>query len=411
MFLSNALWRNGDYLRFRAARLVSLLGSQLSWIAYPLLVLGLGYGAAPAGAVASCWLIARAAFRLPGGHAADKFDRRLLMLTMDVIRVVAVGTIPLTAALHGLSYPQLLVVAIIDSAGCSFFDPAATAIVRDIVPTENRTTAMSQSQAISASVSLIGPALGGLLYELGRMLPFIFDAASYALSALLLISIRIRPARTSGGGADRRMTAGLRWLWQRPSMVRVLIFVAVINFVGSATSVAVVVVLRERGVAAGSIGVVLACAGAGGVVGAALARRLIDWLGTRVYATIGVLWAVGFASVAVAPSAWVIGPVLVILFVCSPAAAVLLGTTTLSEVPRDLLGRVSTAQQLMASSLASVGPILAGLCLQAAGVAPTWLILAACCLAVTLYLAVPARAARPRSATAEDQPSVYTEQR
>jgi predicted MFS family arabinose efflux permease len=396
-----ALWRNADYLRFRTARAVSLLGSGLSWIAYPLLVLSLGGNAAEAGLVASCVLVTRAVCRLPGGQAADRFDRRALMLAADLVRLIAVGSIPLAALWHGLGYPQLLAVAVIEGVCSAFFDPAAAGLVRDLVPREQMTAALAQAQAVGAAADLLGPVLGGALFELSRLLPFTLDAASYGLSALLLLGLAARPAPAAGPASDRRVTAGLRWLAGQPGLMKVLILVGVINFVAAAASVAVVVTLRQGGTAPSAIGAVLTSVGVGGIVGSWLAPRIIARLSPlRLYLAVGAVWTAGLTSFAIAPTPWVVGPALGLMLVFAPAAGVMLGTMTLGEAPRDLLGRVSTAEQVATSSLATAGPLLGGVLLEVVGVAPMWLILAGCCLGASVLLGVPMRARRRPPAAA-----------
>jgi predicted MFS family arabinose efflux permease len=411
------LSRNRSYLRYRAARTVSVLGSQLSGIAYPLLVLHLGGSAVEAGAVSSCWLVSRAVCRLPAGQLADRLNRRWLMIGTDVIRLIAVGTIPLAAAWNDLTYPQLVIVAILEGAATSAFEPASSALVRDLVPAAELSRALGQGQGLTAAASLAGPALGGLSYGLNPVLPFIADASSYGLSAVLLLAVRVPwsrlaapaadateisgpgrsgPDRSSpdrsgsvgsadaGREADQRVTAGLRWLWSKPAVMRVLAFAAVINLVATATQVAVIVILRQRGTSADVIGVVMACLGGGAIVGALLSRHIMEWLDPpRLCLAIGAAWIAGFSTFALVSSPWVFGPLLAIMFLLAPPAGVMLGTITLGQAPRNMLGRVTTAEQTVTNSLVIAGPALAGLLLEALGVSSLWLILGACCLLVT----------------------------
>src|SRR5437868_3995572 len=102
---SPSLWRNRDYRRFRTALLVSELGSKLTYVAYPLMVLHLTGNLAETGLVATCGLIAATASLLPGGHLADRVGRRSLMVAMDLVRLVVVGTVPLSYVLGHLYYP------------------------------------------------------------------------------------------------------------------------------------------------------------------------------------------------------------------------------------------------------------------------------------------------------------------
>ena len=222
------------------------------------------------------------------------------------------------------------------------------------------------------------------------MAPFAIDAASYGVSALLLLRLAVRAPRPDRGAVtDRRATAGMRWLWSRPGIMRMLLFVALINLVGQGIEVMIIISLRERGVGSTAIGITLACIGVGGIGGSLLATRLTRWLGqSRIFVAIGVAWTAGFVAIAAAPGPYVIGPVLVLLFTCVPAAVVVLGVATVKEAPRDLLGRVSTAEKVATSSLATLGPILASVCLQGIGISPTWLVMCGGCVIATMVLLV-----------------------
>lgn len=408
-----SLWHNREYLRYRAGRLVSVLGSQLSGLAFPLLVLALGGSALEVGVLASFALFVKLGSQLPGGYLADRYSRRGLMITADLVRVVAYGSIPLAAALGRPPYAQLLVIAVIDGAGAAVFSAAATAALRDLVPAAQIPKAISQTQVTMGTMALIGPVLGGLCFAASRMLPFILDACSYLLSAVLLAGLAARPGALTAVGegrqrAGQQMSAGLRWLRGQPGLLRIVAFGAALNLAATAAQVTAVVGLRERGTPAGVIGIVMACTGSGMVAGAFAGRRIVAWLGpVRLYLVAGTVWTAGLAVCAIHPSAPVIGPVLALLCLLSPASGIALAQATLGQAPPHLLGRVGTSAQMLGSTLAAIGPLLAGLALRSLGTTPVWVMLGALCLTATVVAILPlAIAARPRAgADRAPQPS------
>jgi predicted MFS family arabinose efflux permease len=375
----HGLRRNSDFQRYSAAQAVSVLGSRLSFLAFPLLVLSLHGSAAQAGLIASCTLVARTACQLPAGQVADRFDRRRLMLGCDLVCLAAMGGVALMVSVHTTYFPLLLVVAVVSTVSDTFFSPAASVVVRDLVSENQLTEALGRSQTNSAAASLVGPLLGGWLFTVGPVVPFACDAVSYGLSAVLILGITRRPAEASAVGlADRRLTAGLRWLARQPMLQRVLLFAAVINLVGAATDVAIVVSLRGHGASGTVIGAVMACAGVGGLAGAAVSSRLVRLVGpARLLVLIGACWTGGFVVFAVFPgSAWVAGTVLVLLLALSPAAVVVIGQSLLGGVPKELMGRVGAAASLLMAGLSALGPVLVGAGFELAGQARTWLLLA-----------------------------------
>ncbi|MEO9236635.1 MAG: MFS transporter, partial [Jatrophihabitantaceae bacterium] len=365
-------------------------GSQLSVIAFPLLVLSLGSSVAQAGLVGTCSLLTRLVFRLPGGHLADRCDRRMLMVATDLIRLVAVGSIPLAAGLGRLGFGQLLVVAIIEGTATAAFSPAAGVAVRDVVSRDEMADALGKIQATSATALLVGPALGGWLFSVDRILPFTVDALSYALSAVLLLRLRVRPERAPVAERDDRLTAGLRWLRGQPALLWVLLFVGTLNFTGAALEVGVVLVLRQHGTSSSSIGIVMACLGVGSIAGALVASRIIKVLAAgRLLLVIGLIWTAGFVVLASQPPLPVTGLVLVLLLLVTPAAGIQLGEAIMVNTPRDLLGRVNTAIGTVTAGLASLGPLLVGLTVAGFGGRVTWLVLAGVDAGVTLIAGLP----------------------
>jgi len=386
---------NRDYVLLWSAAAISNLGSRLSVIAFPLLVLSLGGTAAQAGAVGSCSLIAGLALRLPGGHIADLVDRRRLMLGADLVRLLALGSIPAAGALHRLGYPQLLVAAVVEGATSVLFGPAAGIALRDVVPKDRLTEAFAMSQARNAAIDLIGPALGGLLFGVDRFLPFTVDAATYGVSAVLLLGIRRPGARDRSTRGESGLAAGLVWLWRRPEVMRILLFASAVNLTGAAAELVVVVSLRGHGASGSTIGLVMACAGGGAVVGSVLALRIIAALPSALlFVVSGATWALGFLVFAVSGSPWVIGAFLVAMLMLAPAGGIRLGQVTYGQAPADILGRVSTAEQLATAGLASVGPLLAGVAVQSIGASSTWVVMAAICTAAAAIAAAPVRRSR-----------------
>ncbi|WP_424217578.1 MFS transporter (plasmid) [Streptomyces sp. BI20] len=392
MARAGVLGTNRDFRRYWISSSLSTLGSQMSLIAFPLLVLSLGYGAANAGLVATCSLVTRMLLRLPAGQVADRVDRRRLMLGTDLVRMAALAGIPLAAVLDVLTFPQLLVVAVVEGTATALFTPAGTIAVRDVVAEEDLPDALAKGQASMGAASLVGPFLGGWLYAVDPILPFTVDAVSYGVSAFLVWRMRVRPmpAAASGGPPDRRLTAGFRLLFSQPPLRRALVFAALLNLVGASAEVAMVVGLKTGGTSSTVIGLVMACAGVGAVLGSLAAPRLMRALSAgRLFLLIGAVWAGGLAVFASTSRPVVLGPLLVLMVLLTPVAGVVLGEAMLKGTPRELLGRVSTAVGLLASGPAAFGPGAAGVSIAFWGVAPTWATMAALVAVSTLLCGLP----------------------
>ncbi|MGE5830890.1 MAG: MFS transporter [Micromonosporaceae bacterium] len=386
MTRSGPLRDNVDFRRYWVGQVASDLGTQVSLVAFPLLVLALGGTPAQAGGIATGSLVARLICRLPAGVLADRCDRRRVMLWADGVRAVALGTIPLVALLGGSSYVHLLAVAVVEGAAAAAFAPAATIAVRALVPPGQLTDAMARSQARVAVVSLLGPALGGWLFTVGRLVPFAVDAGSYLASAVQIWRIRtpLRPVPRAEW-TDPRLLAGVRWLLARSDLRSMFAFASVINAVLGSAVLAIVVTAERRGVPGTGIGLVVAAVGAGGVLGSVIAPTVVRRLApARLFRAVGAVVTGMLGVLALASSPWLVGPVLAAPFLLAPSAGIVVGKAMLVGAPVELQGRVAVAGDLMLLGFAAVGPLLTGVLLGATGARVTWLVLAVLAGAITL---------------------------
>lgn len=380
---------NPNFLRYWSAGLISNLGSAVSGIAVPLLALAMGAGVTRAGVIGSAALAARLLCRFPAGQLADRYDRRWLMLSSDLFRAVLLSSIPLAAVWGGLHFMLLLVVAVADAASSAVFSATNAIALRDVVSDQQMTDALSTNQATGSTVLLLGPALGGLLFGIDRIAPFAVDSVSYLISAVLLFGISVRPPASSGR-RDRRMLAGMHWLRGQPGLLWVLAFASVINLIGSTLEIGLVVSLRAQGAAGSTVGVVIAFVGAGSVVGALLAPRLIATLPAGpLFLVTGLIWTVGLAVIAARPGIIAVCAVMMVLVIFIPAGMILLGKAVLVSCPREILARVNTAIGTGLMALASLGPILIGVAISTVGIYRAWLVLAGLALLISVVACRP----------------------
>jgi hypothetical protein len=203
----------------------------------------------------------------------------------------------------------------------------------------------------------------------------------------LAISAKLRhttESQSAGGKqVDRRVTAGLRWLWSNQGIMRMVLFCTVLNLVGAAMGLTALVVLTEHGTSAGVIGFVVGWSGSGVILGSLIATRAMA-LGRWLYPLVGLLWAGSLASIAVSSSPWAVGLVLTFLAFLGPSIGVMMFQILRDQAPMQLYGRVVAAQQLMGTSLATAAPLLAGVLLAVFGTTQIWLVLAGTCLVATV---------------------------
>lgn len=139
--------------------------------------------------------------------------------------------------------------------------PAEQASVRQLVPTKQLPTALSQNEARQHAASLIGPPLAGALFAIDGALPFAIDAVTYLVSALAILAINhpLSAPRRLGGpstlAAD--MVEGVTFLLSRAYFRAFVVFTCLLDFASSALYLAVIVSLTRWGVQATVIGAVI----------------------------------------------------------------------------------------------------------------------------------------------------------
>jgi MFS family permease len=389
------LRRNRDFQLLWSGQAVSVLGSQTSKIAYPLLVLAMTGSPAKAGVAGFTAMLGYLLFPLPAGAVADRFDRKRLMILCDAVRLAAVASIAVAAWASALSYPQILVAGFAEGAAGVFFSLAQRAWLPLLIHPSQRATAVSQNEARNYGAQLAGPALGGTLFGLARAAPFAADALTYiaSLSTLPMIANPVRePAAAGPRGMVAGLAEGLAWTWRERFLRYSSFYAAAVNLLLQVLGLGLIVLARRDGASAAQTGVIVACMGAGGLAGASCA----PWLQRRVPVGITItgcmwVWAATIALTSIVQAPLWLCPVVAVAGFAGPPWNVSAQTYRMRITPNEMLGRVSSLSVQIAWGVIPLGSLLAGFLLQVMSPAAT-MAAAAAGMAVT---ALAATATRP----------------
>ncbi|HEX3812613.1 MAG TPA: MFS transporter [Mycobacteriales bacterium] len=364
------LWRNRDFMVLWSGQLVSTLGSRTSTTALPLLVLALTGSPADAGIVGAAGTLPFL-LSLPAGVLVDRWNRKWILLVSELVAGLALAGIPIALWLSALTVTQLALTAFVQGCCAAFFGLAETAALPQIVPASQLAAAVAQNEGKSRGASLVGPPLGGLLFGLGRVLPFVIDAVTYLISAagLLLIRRELQGERRSTKRSFLRETAeGLAWLWRQPFARAAVLLIAASNLVFQALVLILVVLVRDHGAASGEIGLMLGIYGGGGLLGALLAGRLQPYLRAKTV-IIGANWIWAGLLVLMLTNH---NPILLGLIggasaFVGPLWNVVMISYQLTIVPEHLMGRVGSAVMTLVGGVMPVGSLAAGYLLVSVG--------------------------------------------
>jgi len=365
---------------------LSALGSQVSLVAYPLLVLALTGSPAKAGVVGFAKSVPIVLLALPAGALADRMNRKVLMVTCDCVRALALAAFSLALATGRASYGAIVVVAFIDGSGFVISYVTERGALRQLVVPEQLSDAVARNESRTFGAMLVGPPLGGFLFGLGRAVPFVFDALSYLASTVSMLLIRSDFQEERLESAPGLIREGIHWIWERPFFRVCSLLFAASNPIFTGLYLVVVVLAKEQGASAALVGVMLGIAAAGGLVGALLAPTLVRRLSPRL-ALVGENWmlVLSLPWLLVAHNALLLGLIVAAAEIVTPVTNSIVVTYRVALAPDRLQGRVQAASTLVSFSAAWLGPLLIGLLLEHAGSTATILTLSGWALALALF--------------------------
>jgi predicted MFS family arabinose efflux permease len=392
---SHSLWRNRDFLLLWNGQNVSTLGTNLSTFALPLLVLALTHSPAQAGLLTAVRQLPYLLFSLPAGALIDRWNRKVVMIYCDLIRWLALGSVPLAFVLGDLTLLQLYSVAFLEGTGYVFFSLAQISALPQVASPEKLPQAYALNTTTEYIGTLLGPTLGGFIIglapvvALGAGLAYLADCISYLVSLLSLLFIRTSfqmqratpvPEKVA---LHKEIAEGLRFLWQQPLLRIMVVLTMTVNFLLSPVTLAIIVLAqRTLHIHVQTLGIILGAGGVGGVLGGIIA----PWIRTRVrfgYACIGSVFVWGGATLITALTS---SPVFLAIGVglsslLWPIYGVILVTYRLSLTPDHLQGRVNSAFRFLSFGIEPLGAALGGFLVLPLGprnvliLIATWLVL------------------------------------
>jgi predicted MFS family arabinose efflux permease len=293
--------------------------------------------------------------------------------------------------------PHIFVVAFVEGTGYVFFEVAQRAALRQIVPAPQLPGAIAQIQGREYGALLVGQPLGGVLFGIGRVVPFFVDAISYLASTLSLLLIRTRlqeERQETRQHLLRDIAEGFAYLWRQPLLRTTSLLVTGSDLVINTLYLVIIVVAKERGASPALIGAMFAFIGVGGIAGALVAPLAARLLKPRAV-VVGALLIVTvlLPLMTVVPGAIPLGVLYGAMFVALPAWNSVIGAYRIALVPDRLQGRVESVATLLALGAVPVGALIVGILLEAIGSTTTILILFGL-MVIVLLCAIGSRAVR-----------------
>lgn len=409
-------WRKPDFRKLWVGQAVSLLGSQISFLALPLTA-SLLLHASPfqMGLLAAIGTVPALLAGLVTGQWVDRVRRRPLLIAADLGRAVALLITPVAALLGVLRIEYLYISALLSGCFGVVFDIAYAAFLPLVVGREQLVESNSTLELSRSVAEVAGPGLAGALIDLlSAPVAILIDAGSFLVSALALWRIRTPEvtARTNGSQSVswREIQEGLQAVYRNQVLRSVIGCSATLSLCNAAfEAIVFLYVPRELGISPIMLGLILAVGSVGSLGGAALGSWIVRRFGVgRTLAAALALVALGDALTPLAEGTDVaVVPLLV-------AGALLFGSGVVlyrivqrsvrqAFTPDQLQGRVSSIAYVLIQGVVPAGALIGGVLGETLGLHNTLLL--ACAgelLALGWVVLSPLRRINQLEATGEE---------
>lgn len=388
--------RNADYRRWFVGDSLSAIGSAVSTIAFPLLILAVTGSTSLAGIVEAIILVVRVLANTPAGILADRVDRRRIILVGAALMIVLYGALTVAVALGVGTIVAIVVIMPLTAAVGAVLGITVDAMLKRIVDGPDFPLASGLEQARASAITLLGAPLGGFFFALHRSLPFAVNAVSYLGLAIAVLLVRAdfspsrsrspRERRTLRSRADFAL-AGFRAIGTIPAVGPLLGMSMLVNFAFTGMMATLIYSWAQSGVSPALIGVITTAATAGMLVGALVAGRAARRFPGGVLVIVSLcVFLLAAVTIAIAP----IGPFAVgALFVAtfgSPFMNAVTGGYMAVSVADDKQGRVNAAATTLSMIAMPLAPLVAGIGLDLASVHVVLAVFAATCALALLPL-------------------------
>lgn len=381
----SSLWRHRDFMWLWSAETASQLGSQVTLLALPATaILLLQASAFQVGLLGTLEFLPFILIGLPAGVWVDRLRRRPILIVADLGRAVSLATIPLAYAFDGLSMGQLYVVAFTTGALTVFFDVAYMSYLPSLVSREHLVEGNSKLEISRSTALIAGPGLaGGLIDLLKAPLAIATDAASYIVSAFLVLRIRrLEPAPPRYGPEDVRpkmrndITEGIRFVAHHRLLRWIAASTATSNLFGQMSqAVLLLFAVRELDMSLSLIGFVFSVGSSATLLAAVLSSRLPGWIGVgpTITGAMGLGGVAGLGVPLVTRSTAV--PLLIAWFMALSFASVVYnvnqGSLRQAITPERLQGRMNATMRFLVWGTIPIGSFLGGTLGQIVGLRAT----------------------------------------
>jgi hypothetical protein len=400
-----------QYRLLFSSQVLSILGDRVTQIALPFAVLSIGGGVKEVAFVSTAQFLPFVLLAIPAGVWADRLDRKRILIASDAVRLVCQAVAAVLLLTGTADVAHLVVVAAVFGAADAFFAPAFSGLLPTTVSPANVQPANALRGLTYSAGNVVGPAIAGVLIAFagGPGGALVFDAATFAVSLVLLLPLKPRVVERAMAEEDPTATTTHFWASLREGWAEVRGRSWVLGFLVGMGSYHVVVLpsifvigpvlMQQEYDGARSWALITVLFGVGNILGDLLLLRWRPRFALRIASLALVGSSLQAAFIGSGLGVWSIGLLELLTGVCVTLTFTLWETSLGEHIPEQSLSRVSSYDYLSSAGLIPLGNLLAGLATVGFGVRPTLIGMTVIGVAISLAVgAIPAVRRLPRVA-------------
>jgi MFS family permease len=310
------------------------------------------------------------------GHVADRYDRRRIVATCQVIAFVTSATLALGVAMGWLGMGGILACAMLLGAARAFESPTLSALMPGLVGEARLQHASSWSASANQTATIVGPACGGLLYAVGAPVPFGLAATLFLAAALLVTLIPSPGPQAAREPATwQSVLSGITFIRTRPAILGAISLDLFAVLLGGATALLPIYAGAILHTGSWGLGVLRASPAVGGLVTSAyLARHPLHRHAGRTM--FGAVMVFGLCTIVFGFSRWLPLSIaaLVLLGAADVVSVVIRFTLVQMRTPDTMRGRVGAVNMLFIGASNQLGEFESGITAALVGVVPATLL-------------------------------------
>jgi MFS family permease len=371
-----SLLHHRPYVQFLYVRIAASIALQVQAVAVGWQMYALTHSPFQLGLIGLVQFVPAVGLFLATGHAADRYDRRLIASTAQTIEAIAVAVLAFAIGSGYLTPGLLLTMAFIIGIGRAFEQPSLQTALPNIVPANILPRAIAGSTSASQIAVVAGPALGGILIALSPTIVFAVCAVLWFSSALVMRNIAMERSATKREPVDvKRLFSGLVFIGQHKVVLGAILLDLLAVLLGNATGLLPIFARDIFTVGPLGFGALRAAPAAGALLSALTLTRwpISRQVGHLMFAAVAT-FGTGTILLALSPSLPFAMGAMFIVGAADTVSVVIRQSLLLLHTPDEMRGRVFAVSSMFTGTSNQLGDFRAGSAAALLGTIPAVLI-------------------------------------